>query len=161
MNKNLLFSYSDLSSKDKASKAVARYFTRAGIEVISQNVSNKEKTTSGVKYKEILLAFKDDQTVTLKIKSSGDIFNVLINKKLVPIKNQDNHIKAISEIVKLLNSGRAKFSAAKARVKVVIPPSARTSTKTIYKKLAEQRDTLKEIVTEKTAELAQLKGVGA
>jgi len=150
-----------MSNKDKATKAVTRYFTRAGVKVVSSEVSNKEKTTSGVKYKEMTLAFSDSQTVTLKIKSSGDIFNVLINKKLVPIKNQDNHIKAIAEITKILNSGRDKFTSKQAKLKVAIPASARTARKNIYKVLVEQRDTLKELVAEKRTELETLKGAGA
>ena len=37
----------------------------------------------------------DEERVVLRIKQSGDIFQVLLNGKVLPIKNQDDHVKAI------------------------------------------------------------------
>ncbi len=116
--KSLLFSFEDLSVKDKAAKEAMKYFSRAGANVVQQDVSTAVKRNSGVSYREMLLTFADSQKAVLRIKQTGDIFQVLLNNKLLPIKNQDDHIAAIAEIVKAMDSGRSKFQKLLAAAKV-------------------------------------------
>jgi Asp-tRNA(Asn)/Glu-tRNA(Gln) amidotransferase A subunit family amidase len=77
--KNLLFSFEDLTVKDKAAKQAIRYFSRAGANVVQQDIPSALKRSSGVTYREMALTFADSQTVVLRIKQSGDIFQVLLN----------------------------------------------------------------------------------
>ena len=49
--KNLLFSFEDLSAKDKAAKQAARYFSRAGANVVQQDVPTAVKRSSGITYR--------------------------------------------------------------------------------------------------------------
>jgi len=142
-NKNILFSFDDMSSKDKATKQSIRYFNRAGATVASSDVDAKIKKSSGISYREMLMTFADSQTVKFKVKESGDIYQVLINGRLTPIKNQDDHVKAVSEIVKHLDSGRTKFQAKMAKAKVKLPPRVRTAAPNMIKALTEKRDNLK------------------
>jgi len=125
--KTLLFSFAGLSVKDKSAKEAIKYFNRAGAQVIAQDVDTKIKRTSGIAYREMTLTFADSQVVTIRIKESGDIFQVLVNKKLVPIKNQDDHVQAIAEIVGLLEAGRGKFQNKLALALAKIPAGIRTS----------------------------------
>ena len=64
--KNLLFSFEDLSTKDKAVKQAARYFSRAGANVVQQEVIPTVKRTSGISYREMALTFADSQRVLLR-----------------------------------------------------------------------------------------------
>ena len=101
------------------------------------------------------LTFADSQKVTLRIKSSGDIYQVLLNNKLLPIKNQDNHVAAITEIVKAMDSGRSKFQKLLTAVKVKQPAGIRTAAPKIEKVLTQKRDALKAAIAEVRVEIAK------
>jgi hypothetical protein len=162
MNKsNLLFGFDDLSVKDKAAKQAIKYFNRAGANVVSQDVDTKVKRSSGVSFRTMTLTFADSQTVGLKIKQSGDIFEVTLNGKLIPIKNQDNHPLAIAEIVAMMDAGRTKFQAKLAKAQVKIPPTIKTAAPKLMQVLVEKRDGLKSAIAEVRAEIAVLRGEAA
>ena len=86
--KNILFSFEDMSTKDKAAKQAVKYFARAGANVIAQDVSASAKRSSGVSYREMTLTMSDSQNVVFRIKQSGDIFQVLVNGSILPIRNR-------------------------------------------------------------------------
>lgn len=144
--KNLLFSFEDMSAKDKAAKAVIRYFTKAGAEVIAQDVDTRVKRTSGVSYREMTLTFDDSQQMILRVKQTGDIYQVLLNGKVVPVKNQDNHIKAVEELAAMVQSNRAKFQKALSRVKAEIPKSIKTAAPKLEAALSEKIEATKEAI---------------
>lgn len=157
-NKNLLFTFSDLSVKDKAAKAAIKYFTRAGANVVDQDVSAQVKRTAGISYREMKLTFADSQTILFRIKQSGDIYQVLLNGKLIPIKHQDDHVAAIAELVQMLDSGRTKFQAKLAKAMVKLPPAIKTAAPKMLQVLTEKRDSLKEAIAEVRLEIAQVRG---
>ena len=88
----------------------------------------------------------DSQLVTLRIKQTGDVFQVLINGKVVPIRNQDDHKKAVAEIAGMLESGRTAFQAKLAKAKVKLPKGVTTAVTNIERALTEKRDALVEAV---------------
>lgn len=153
--KNLLFDFENLKPDGKGIKEIIKYFTRAGVTVIENNVS-AAKRTSGVTYKEVTLTMNDSQTVTLKVKQTGDIFQALVNNKLLPIRNQDAHIQAIGEIAKALDAGRIAFQKKLAKALVKLPPSIRTSLPNQETQLIEKRDSLKEAIQAVNDEIAAL-----
>ena len=155
-NSKLLFSFEDLSIKDKAAKQAMKYFTRAGANVVAQDVSTQVKRTSGISYREMKLTFADSQTATFRIKQSGDIFQFLLNGKLTPIKNQDDHVAAIGEIVGMLNAGRTKFQAKLAKALVKLPATIKTAAPKMLAVLTEKRDNLKSAIADVRAEIAAL-----
>ncbi len=163
MNKgNLLFTFEEMSSaKDKAAKQLMKYFARAGAPVVTQDVDPKVKRSSGISYREMSLTFADSQTVKFRVKQSGDIYEVQVNNKLVPIKNQDDHVKAIAEIVAMLDAGRSKFQAKLAKAKVKIPPTIKTAAPKLIEVLTQKRDSLKEAIAEVRAEIALIRGENA
>jgi hypothetical protein len=147
--KNLLFSFEDLSTKDKAAKQAVRYFSRAGANVVQQDVSTSVKRTSGVSYREMTLTFADSQQVAFRVKQSGDIFQVMLNGKVLPIKNQDDHVKAIAEIVQAMDAGLAA-------AKIKPPAGIRTAAPKMEAVLTKKRDALKEAVAAVREEITKV-----
>lgn len=159
--KNLLFSFEDLSAKDKAAKQAARYFSRAGANVVQQDVPTAVKRSSGITYREMALTFADSQQVVLRIKQSGDIFQVLLNGKVLPIKNQDDHVKAIAEIVQAMDAGRSRFQKLLAAAQARPPAGIRTAAPKMEQVLTEKRDALKAAIAEVRSQIEAIKGAAA
>jgi len=156
--KNLLFTFADLSAKSAAAKQVVRYFARAGANAVQQDIPSAVKRSSGVTYREMDLTFADSQQVTLRIKQTGDIFQVLLNGKALPIKNQDDHVKAIAEIVQAMDAGRTRFQKLLAAAKVRPPAGIRTAAPKMEQILVEKRDALKAAIADVRDQIGKLKG---
>ena len=106
---NLQFSFEDLSAKDKAAQKVIKLFKKSDSNVAQIDINPTIKKTSGIAYREMSLTFVDSQVVVMRIKETGDIYQVLINRKEIPIKNQSDQDKAVTEIAQAMNRGRAAF----------------------------------------------------
>lgn len=154
--KNLIFDFNKLASGDSATKQAMRYFSRAGANVVQYDAPPVIKRSSGITYREMTLTFADSQQVVLRIKQSGDIFQVVLNGKTMPIKNQDDHVKAIAEMVQAMDSGRSKFQKALANAKVRPPAGIRTAAPKMEQALTEKRDALKAAITSVRAQIASL-----
>ena len=157
--KNILFSFDDLNVKDKAAKTAIKYFNRAGANVITQDVATQVKRSSGISYREMTLGFADSQTVLFRIKQSGDIYQVLLNGKVVPIKNQDDHVAAIGEIVAMMDAGRTAFQKKLAKAQVKVPPAIKTAAPKMLAVLTEKRDGLKAAIEDIQQQIIQVRGV--
>lgn len=155
--KNILFSFDDLSSKDKAVKALQKQFGKEGVEILKLDVDSKIRRTSNLNYREVTLFFVDSQQVTLRIAQSGDVYQVLVNGKIIPIANQDDHGKAVSEIVAVLNRGRAAYQEKLAKAKVALPEGIKTAAVPMEKALTRKRDDLKVAVAAAEEELATIR----
>lgn len=158
-DKKLLFSFEDFSSKDRATKAVVKYFTRAGANAVQIDASAAVRRTSGVSYRELTLTFADSQTVALRIKQTGDIFQVLLNGKVLPLVNQDDHAKAIAEVAKAMDSARSAFQKKLARAKAKLPASIKTAAPRMEQVLTEKRDSLRDALADARTELEGLRAV--
>lgn len=156
-DKKLLFSFEDFSSKDRATKAVVKYFTRAGANAVQIDASAAVRRTSGVSYRELTLTFADSQTVALRIKQTGDIFQVLLNGKVLPLVNQDDHAKAIAEVAKAMDSARSAFQKKLARAKAKLPASIKTAAPRMEQVLTEKRDSLRDALADARTELEGLR----
>jgi hypothetical protein len=127
-NQKLLFSFEDLGTKkDKTMKELSKIFAQAGTPVVDVAIDEKIKRVAGVSTRNITLTFADSQTITLSVKQSGDIYEVKVNNKVLPIKHQDNHKKAVIEMINALDAGRTKFQAALARTATTLPKSVKTA----------------------------------
>lgn len=156
---NLLFNFADTSATSPAAKKVASLFHRVGANVVEQDIDSSVKRSSGISYREMTLTFADSQKVVLRIKQTGDIFQILVNGKVQPIKNQDDHAKAIAEIAQLLDAGRVRFQKALAAVRVRPPSGIRTAAPKMEQVLTEKRDALKAAVAEVRAQIDKVKPV--
>lgn len=155
-SKNVVFKFEDMNNKDKASKAVLRYFKAAGASVVQVNVSPNIKRTSGVSYRELILTFADSQTVIFRVKQTGDIYQVLLNGRVIALANQDDHVLSISEIVKKMDVGRTAFQKKLARTKITIPKGLKSSVPKTLNTLVEKRDALIAAIAEAEQELQVL-----
>lgn len=153
----LLFSFDELTQKDKSVKVLEKHFKRAGANVVSVDVDQRIKRASGVSYREISLTFSDSQVVKLRIKRPGDIFQVMLNRKVIPLANQDDHAKAIGEIIRAMDQGRTAFQQRMAKAKVKLPKRMTTAAPRMEKQLEEKRDALKEAVEDARKQLSELK----
>ena len=155
--KNLLFSFEDLGTKsDKGLTKLKQYFTRAGTPVVTAEPSVSTSRSSGISYRELSLTFGDSQRVTLRIKQTGDVYQVLLNSKLTPMKAQDDHIKAVAEIAQKLKDGSAKFQKKLAMVKVDMPKGIRTAAPKMLEQLTARDKELDASIESAKQELAEL-----
>lgn len=126
--KSLLIPYAALASGDKAVlKETVTAFETAGVVVTDYAVNSSVKRQGGSTYRQANFTFADSQTVSLHIKQTGDIFEVLVNKKLFAIKDQDDHAAAIQEIVKELDKRRTAFQKSLNKVRVALPSGMKTA----------------------------------
>jgi hypothetical protein len=167
-NKDPIFTFEDLATEKGAIKAldvITRIFTRAGIGVIPDDAlaasMTKVKRTSGVTYREITVNFIDSQKVVFRIKSPGDIYQVTVNGKLIPIRNQDDHKKAIAEIIAVMDKDRSRVQKALLKTKVELPKTIRTAAPKMIEVLTQKRDGLKEAIATVVEETNKLNALMA
>jgi hypothetical protein len=152
----ILFKFDELSNKDKVAKKATDLFAKTRSQVAQVDVSPSVKKQNGIAYRELFLLMADSQRITFRIKESGDIFQVLMNDKLLPIKYQDDHTKAVKEISNKLEDNRAKFQKTQAANAIKIPPTIKTAAPKMIEVLTTKRDELKVEVEDAQAELAEL-----
>lgn len=158
MKKPVIFSFEDMAVGDKATKKIMQYFSRAGANVVTQSVDGKVKRSSGISHRDMTLTFADSQTLVFRIKQSGDIYQVLLNGRVVPIKNQDDQVAAVAELVAMMDASRTKFQAKLAKAMAKLPPTIKTAVPNIRKQLEQKRDGLKEAIAEVRAEIDAIRG---
>jgi hypothetical protein len=154
--KTLIFQFENPSDKDKSVKEAVRLFGRAGAQVVTSEVDKATSKRSGVAFRNFNLTFADGQTVALAIKSTGDVFEVRINGKVTPMRNQDDHKLAIEEVAAKMDQGRAAFQKALAKIKTPLPPGIKASRTTIVTTLTGRRDALLTEVQDKRQKLSDL-----
>lgn len=147
------------TSPAKALRRVVQLITRAGLQVVDVTSDGKTKRANSVKYREALINLSDGQTVTLRVKESGDIGQVQLNGKLIPISAQDDPARAVQEIVGKLDAGRAAFQKRQAAIQMKPPEGIKTAAPKLEATLAEQIAQVDQAITEARQELAQAKGI--
>lgn len=153
---DVLFDFDNQGDATRSLKRVAQAMLRAGQPVVSHDFDPKLRRTSGVGYRQALLTLASGQTVTLMVKQTGDVYRVLLNGAVLPIKNQDG-IKAIGEIAAAAERNQKKFQAAQARIKAQLPKGIRTAAPKMAEALAQRNTELDALISEKTAERDGLK----
>lgn len=93
----------------------------------------------------------------MRISEKNAIFQVLINNKLTPIKNQDDHDKATIEMIDIMDAGRKAFTKKLEARAMEVPEKEKTSTSAMRVELQAKRDGLKESITSLESELADLR----
>lgn len=134
---DLLISFDGLKAGTAALKKLVQAFTRAGSPVATSDLDPRTRRTLGVNYRVVDLTMTDNQKVSLGVKSTGDIYEVKVNGQALPITAQNDQRKAVGEIVKALDAGRAKHQAKLARQKVALPKGITTAAPRMEQKLAQ------------------------
>lgn len=164
MANKVSLNYEKLNSKRELGKIRTR-FARQGLSVVSISTMDKPKRQAGVKYKAVVVTFADSQAVELRVKTTGDIYQARLNtpagrSKEVPIKNQEDHEKAIKEIAGMIDKRIVSFQKALAKRRSIEIPTGIKRTSTNKKvKLIAKRDELDKEITATEAEIARYREV--
>lgn len=136
-----------------APKELLKIFKRAGANIV-QSAVGKAKRQNSVTFKPVHLTLNDSQTLELRVKDSGDIYQVLLNGKILPLKNQDDEKAAAVEIIKAWQHNANKFQAALARKKAILPKGVKSTRKKLIETLREEINELDALIAEREAQLA-------
>jgi hypothetical protein len=156
--------FSSPASAEKALKLVSQQMGRAGQSVVTSEFSDKARRTAGVTYREAFLTLASGQQVTLRVNATGDIFQVLLNNQVKPIKEHGDTEKAVAEIAAMAEKNQAAFQKAQARRAAALPKGMSTPRPKIADALREEVAELDTQIAEKQATVAELKaklGTGA
>ena len=154
-----LFVWDDLSvGKKQAPKKLVTAFKRAGAEIAASWIGDKSVRESGVTYRTIGFGMADSQEIILRVKQTGDIYQVRMNGKVLPLKQQDDVKLALVEIVKALDANTNKFQKALSRKKATPPKGTATTRTTRIKALEEQEAELDGLIEEARSKLTALQG---
>lgn len=148
--------FSSAQAGDKALKQVSQLMIRAGQPVIATEFTQKSKRSNSITFREATLSLASGQIVTLRVNVTGDIYQVLLNRKEMPIKAHDDTAKAVAEIAGMAEKNQAAFQKAQARVKVEIPQGLTTPPKKMLAALTERSVQLDTEIAERKATVADL-----
>lgn len=106
----------DFDNFDESGLAgVKREFEQAGATVIDIEASNRARRQSGYATKMARFHFQDGQTITLRIKGDGDVYQVQLNSRVIPIQAVDNRKAAIEEMARFLTANAPAWRRAQRR----------------------------------------------
>ena len=148
--------FSNAQAAAKALKKVSTIMIRAGQPVVSSEFIDKARRVAGVTYREASLTVASGQIVVLRVNATGDIFQVLLNGSVQPMKNQTDSDKAVMEIAGLLEGGQVAFQKAQARKAIALPKGMSTPAPkqaAVYAERVAQLDTQ---IAERLATVADL-----
>lgn len=157
MPKTNSLDFSSPASAEKALKLVSQQMGRAGQSVVTSEFSDKARRTAGVTYREASLTLASGQQVTLRVNTTGDIFQVLLNNQVKPIKEHADTEKAVAEIAAMAEKNQAAFQKAQARRAAALPKGMSTPRPKIADALRQQVAELDTQIAEKQVTVAELK----
>ena len=129
---------------------------RAKMDITDITAPNRARRRSGELVKEAIMHFASGQKLALAIKGDGDVFQVKLNNKPIPIKNVDNMTKAVKEMVRIVESEKPAFlkrEEAKRKRMAEKAMAAEDGGET----LAEARQSTRSKIDSRTAELADIR----
>jgi hypothetical protein len=145
-----LFDFDNQADSQRSLKRISQAMLRAGQPVVSSEFNLKTQRTAGVSFRSALLTLASGQTVTLRVKLTGDIFQVLLNKSVLPIKDQSG-TGAIAEIAAAATANQKKFQAAQARQKAELPKGIKSTAPTMLAALTTRSAFLDDQIKEASA----------
>lgn len=167
-----LFNFDDMTTgAARAKYQIARLFAKYRAPVAAEGqpggggqsvtIDPKLRREAGISYRNVHVAMKDNQTVTFRVKQTGDIFQVLINGKATPIKDQHDQGAAIREIVDALNARRARHQKGLSAAKVPMRRGVSVSVKMQVNQLKAKLTALDTMIEDAKQELAEIAGPDA
>ncbi|MEC7121073.1 MAG: hypothetical protein VXW65_14390 [Pseudomonadota bacterium] len=172
MNTNLVYDFEALKSgqDQRQIDKIKAIFSRYGCPIKSGSkesgvvVDSKTRRINGITTLQITLYLEDDQNVGLRIKQTGDIFEVSMNGTTIPITAQDDTNQVIKEICDRVIRGRANFIKKQSRKKTpdLMPKKSGDAPATLKQKvLFKQRILvdLNQIIDRRRQQLQNLKAV--
>jgi hypothetical protein len=152
---SLVFNFDELKTNEKtAPKSLLQIIRRAGSTVASSWVDGKTRRENAISFKQIHLVFADSQEAVLRVKQSGDIYQVRLNGRAIPIKHQDDHKRAVIELIDAVDANLSKFQQKLAKAKVALPVGIKSTVTRKEDALKQRLIELDQAISEAQAELA-------
>lgn len=148
--------FSSPANAEKAIKKVSKLLGRAGQSVVASEFDQKARRVSDTTYRQALLTLASGQTITLRVNATGDIYQVLLNNSLKPLKEHADTEKAVTEIAGMAEKNQAAFQKAQARKIVAIPKGMTTSRPKQTELLTQQVDELDSQINDRKTTIAEL-----
>lgn len=139
-----------------AARVLLQKLARAGLQVVDIATDGKTKRASAIAYREVLITFADSQTLTLRVKATGDVFQLMVNGKLTPLAEQSDPDGAAKELALILDKSRAAFQKRMAAMQMKPPEGVKTAAPRLEAVLTQQVAEVKEQIAAAEAELADL-----
>lgn len=153
----LLIDYEALAGNAAAAlKRLVAMFEKAGLTVVDATSDGRAKRSAGISFREAVLTFADSQKLTLKVKATGDVFQVALNGKASPVSQQDDPTQAVAELASMLDSSRARFQKRLAALQMKPPEGAKTAAPRIRQQLEAQVAELDTQIADAQQEVAAL-----
>ena len=139
-----------------ATRILRQRLERAQLAVVDIACDGKIKRTAGVSFREVVVTFTDNQTLTLRVKSTGDVYQVAVNGKVTPVFAQGGMDEAIAELAGILDRSRAAMQKRLAAIKVKPPEGIKTAAPKLEVTLRQQISEVDQQIGEAEKELAEL-----
>lgn len=149
--------FSTAAGAETALKQVSQLLGRAGQAVVSTEFSPKPRRSADTTYREALLILASGQTITLRVNGTGDIYQVLLNNAVKPLREHSDTEKAVAEIAGMAEKNQAAFQKAQARKAVALPKGMSTPKPKQVDVLNQKIADLDAQIGTKQATIAQLK----
>lgn len=156
MPKTNTLDFSSPAGAEKAIKLISQQMGRAGQTVASSEFNNKARRSSETTYREAMLVLASGQTITLRVNNTGDIYQVLLNGSVKPLKEHTDVEKAVGEIAAMAEKNQAAFQKAQARKAVALPRGMSTPKPKQVEVLAQQVAELDTQISERKSTIAEL-----
>ncbi len=156
MPKTNTLDFSSPAGADKAIKLISQQMGRAGQTVVSSEFNQKPRRSSDTTYREAMLMLASGQTITLRVNSTGDIYQVLLNGSVKPLKEHSDVEKAVGEIAAMAEKNQVAFQKAQARKAVALPRGMSTPKPKQVDALTQQVAELDTQISERKSTIAAL-----
>lgn len=100
---------------EKGLQPAVKQFESAGLPVVDIQASNRSRRMSGFATKSASFYFEDGQSITLRVKGDGDVFQVKLNSRVIPIQQVDSMKGAIQEMVRMASANAPAWKKAQRR----------------------------------------------
>lgn len=144
-----LFDFDNPADSKRSLKRIGQAMLRAGQPVVSSEFNLKVQRTAGIAFRTALLTLASGQTVTLRVKLTGDIYQILLNRTVLPVKDQTG-LGAVAEIAAAATANQKRFQAAQARLKAELPKGIRSTAPSMLAALQERTTFLDDQIREAT-----------
>lgn len=96
-------------------RPTATKFEKHGLKVVKIEGGNTARRESGFLVKDATFTFEDGQKMVIRVKADGTVFQVRLNKKVIPLKHVDDVDRAIVEMVDYVQDNAKKYAASRER----------------------------------------------
>lgn len=156
MPKTNTLDFSSPAGAEQALQKIAQLLGRAGQSVASSEFNQKPRRSSDTTYREAFITLASGQLITLRVNATGDIYQVLLNGSVKPLKEHTDIEKAVAEIAGMAEKNQAAFQKAQARKAVAIPKGMSTTKPKQVDALVQQVSELDAQISERKATIADL-----